>query len=215
MNKEIYQTIKKRILFMEYAPGQILNEKVLAKEFGVSRTPLREVLNKLEWEQLAKIFPRTGTMVAEIEFQKIMNAFQVRLEIEGLVGKLAAEQADDEHLEQLRIIQDECSQLSSRKNKTDLANIDLKFREILHDAVSNPVLKDISYYLYNLTVRLWYVTLDKGDWAEEVQTLLDEIDQTREVLYKKEPQKAYNLRRDFLITHLERIRRKFSGFAAL
>lgn len=215
MNNEIYQTIKNRILFLEYAPGQILNEKVLAKEFGVSRTPLREVLNKLEWEQMAKIFPRTGTMVTEIEFQKIMNAFQVRLEIEGLVGKLSAEQVSDEHLDRIRMIRDECSQLSAHKNKKGLVDIDFKFRDVLHDAINNSVLKDISEYLYNLTLRLWYITLDKGSWTEEVQSLLDEIDHTHEVLCKKDPGKAYNLRKEFLVMHLERIRKKFSGFTDL
>ena len=55
MNREIYRTIKNRILFLEYNPGQILNENTLAEEFGVSRTPLREVLSKLVWEHLARI----------------------------------------------------------------------------------------------------------------------------------------------------------------
>jgi DNA-binding GntR family transcriptional regulator len=49
MNREIYRTIKDRILFLEYKPGQILNENTLAEEFGVSRTPLREVLSRLVW----------------------------------------------------------------------------------------------------------------------------------------------------------------------
>jgi DNA-binding GntR family transcriptional regulator len=68
MNPDIYREIKRRILFLEYEPGQILNENVLAREFGVSRTPMREVLYRLSWEQLARIIARTGTMVTQIEF---------------------------------------------------------------------------------------------------------------------------------------------------
>ena len=83
MNPEIYEILKDRILFMEYRPGHILNEKVLAEEFKMSRTPLREVLMRLEWDMLVRILPRTGALVTEIEFYLMMNTYQVRFEVEG------------------------------------------------------------------------------------------------------------------------------------
>jgi DNA-binding GntR family transcriptional regulator len=211
MNREIYRIIKDRILFLEYKPGQILNENTLAEEFGVSRTPLREVLSRLVWAQLARILPRTGTMITEIEFQKMMHVFQIRFEIEGLVGRLAAENVTDDHLDKIDKIRQECSQLLDRKNRKDLVNIDFKFRDVLYDAADNPVLRDISQYLYDLTLRLWYIISDRGDWAEEVQPLLDEIKQTRKALSRRDPQEAGKLRREFLIKHFARIRRKFLG----
>lgn len=211
MNREIYRTIKDRILFLEYKPGQIMNENTLAEEFGVSRTPLREVLSRLEWEQLTRILPRTGTMITEIEFQKMMHVFQIRFEIEGLVGRLAAENVTDDHLDKIDKIRQECSQLLDRKNRKDLVNIDFKFRDVLYDAADNPVLRDMSQYLYDLTLRLWYIISDRGDWAEEVQPLLDEIKQTHKALSRRDPQEAGKLRCEFLIKHFARIRRKFLG----
>ncbi|OPX40625.1 MAG: hypothetical protein B1H13_06525 [Desulfobacteraceae bacterium 4484_190.3] len=211
INSEIYRTIKDRILFLEYNPGQILNENTLAKEFGVSRTPLREVLSRLEWEQLARILPRTGIMVTEIEFQKMMHVFQVRFGIEGLVGSLVAEKITDDHLDKIDKIRKECIQLLDRKSRKDLVNIDFKFRDVLYEAANNPVLRDISQYLYDLTLRLWYIISDRGDWAEEVRPLLDEIEQTHEVLSRRDPQEAAKLRREFLIKHFARIRSKFLG----
>ena len=91
MNKEIYSLLRDRILSMEYKPGEILNEQKLAKEFGVSRTPLREALTKLEWDKLVRVLPRIGSMVTEIEFQKMVNVFRIRFELEDLAGCLAAE----------------------------------------------------------------------------------------------------------------------------
>ena len=211
MNHKIYRIIKDRILFLEYKPGQILNEKTLAEEFGVSRTPLREVLSRLVWEQLVRILPRSGTMVTEIEFQKMMHVFQIRFEIEELVGRLACEKITDHHLENIDKIQKEGSQLLDRKNRKDLVNIDFKFRDVLYDAANNPVLRDISQYLYDLTLRLWYIISDRGDWAEEVQPLLDEIKQTYEALSKGNRQEAGKLRSEFLIKHFARIRMKFLG----
>lgn len=211
MNREIYRTIKDRILFLEYNPGQILNENTLAEEFGVSRTPLREVLSRLEWEQLTRILPRTGTMVTEIEFQKMMHVFQIRFEIEGLVGKLAAEKITDDHLDKIDKIRQECSQLLHRRSRKDLVNIDIKFRDALYDAANNPTLRDISQYLYDLTLRLWYTISERGDWVEEVNPLLDEIEQTHKALSRRDSQEAGKLRREFLIKHFARIRSKFLG----
>ncbi len=212
MNNEIYQTIKSRILCLDYAPGCILNEKVLVKEFGVSRTPLREVLNRLEWDRLVRVLPRTGTMVAEIEFQQIMNTFQVRLGVEEMIGKLAAEHISEEQLQQLSTLQEQCEKLLDKKDKMGLMAIDRDLRAILNDSTNNPVLKNISEALYDLTVRLWYAVLDKGDWKEEVQSVFDEIGQTITVL-KDSGGKFGTLRRELLNKHIERIRQKFLGIS--
>ncbi len=211
MNKDIYRKIKNRILFLEYAPGTILNENVLAKEFGVSRTPMREVLYRLEWEQLARIIPRTGTMVTEIEFQKMMHVFQARLGIEGELGRLAAELATGRHIEQIQQIRSDCVLLKNRKDVKGLADIDSRFRAVLQDAAGNPVLKDVSNHLYTLAFRLWYVTMDKGEWDQEVLSVLTEIDVTLECLDKKDAGRGALNRRESLIRHFDRIRTKFLG----
>ena len=81
---------------MQYAPGEILNETVLAEEFGTSRGPLRDVLKRLEWKKLAMTIPRLGTQVTEIDFQKIIQVFQIRFDIESLAARLACENASQE-----------------------------------------------------------------------------------------------------------------------
>jgi DNA-binding GntR family transcriptional regulator len=211
MNKEIYKTIKNRILFLDYQPGEILNENALAKEFRVSRTPMREILYRLEWEQLVRILPRTGTMVTEIEFQKMLHGYQTRVEIEGLVGRMAAEQIASSHLQQISLVRDDCKDLVHRKDLKALAEIDFRFRNILHEAANNPVLKDISDFLYHITFRLWYLTMNRGDWKAEVTVLEQEITQTLESLERKDPAHTGQLRHSYLLVHIERIQAKFFG----
>jgi DNA-binding GntR family transcriptional regulator len=211
MNPDIYREIKRRILFLEYAPGQILNENVLAREFGVSRTPMREVLYRLSWEQLARIIPRTGTMVTQIEFQTMMHTYQTRLGIEGEVGRLCAELATDDHLTAIGSIRKDCAALMDNKNPGALVEIDRNFRHVLHEAAGNPVLQRVSEDLYTLTFRLWYVTLDKGDWQDEVREMLDEIDQTLAGLRAADPVLTAQVRRDALMRHFDRIRGKYLG----
>jgi DNA-binding GntR family transcriptional regulator len=209
MNSEIYKKILERILFFDYPPGHILNENLLAEEFGVSRTPLREVLNRLEWEKLVRIIPRTGTIVTEIEFQKTRHVFHIRLAIEELAGRLAAEQVTDGHLDKIEKILQECKQLFDDRSQRDLIVMDFKFRDVLYDAANNPVLRDISQYLYNLTIRLSYILFQRGDWSEGVRASLDEYSQVHEALSRRDSHKAGNLRREWLKTHIESIKDKF------
>lgn len=216
MNEKLHRIILDRILFMEYEPGRIINEKVLAREFGISRTPLREVLNRLEWEQLARILPRTGTMVTEIEYQKMMNVYQIRLELEAMAGKLAAEKITTAQIARLEAVRKDCSMLLMGDapeviDRRALVNIDLAFRAIVYEAADNEVLSDISTYLYNLTLRLWYVTIDKKSWNEEVGALLEEIDRSVSILKEADVRSMEEIRRTSLIRHLERIRIRFLG----
>ena len=209
MNVEIYNQIRNRILFLEYQSGQILNEKVLADEFGVSRTPLREVLCRLEWEQLVRILPRSGTMVTEIEFHKMINIFQVRLEIEAMAGRLAAEMMTPSHLQSLEQLERDCEALIDQRNQRGLAMIDFSFRSILYDAGNNHVLRDISNQLYSLTFRIWFVIMGHGDWTEEVQAMTNEIRDTHSVLSRRNPIEVGEARKFALLRHVERIKRKF------
>jgi DNA-binding GntR family transcriptional regulator len=211
MNPDIYREIKRRILFLEYSPGQILNENVLAKEFGVSRTPMREVLYRLSWEQLARIIARTGTMVTLIEFQTMMHTYQTRLGIEGEVGRLCAELATDAHLEEIRDICKDCVVLAGRKDPDALVEIDRRLRRVVHDATGNPILQSVSDHLYTLTFRLWYVTLDKGDWQQEVREMLDEIEATLAGMEARDGMKTSRVRRESLVRHFDRIRAKYIG----
>jgi DNA-binding GntR family transcriptional regulator len=211
MNQAIYQKIKERILFLHYAPGQILNEKTLAGEFGVSRTPLRDVLSRLEADQLVRILPRTGTLVTEIEFQKMLNTYQVRFDIEALVGRLAAEQATDTLISKAKKIGAQCQSLSGRRRRRDLVAVDARYRALLFLAADNPVLTDVSERLYNLTLRLWYITLEKGDWDVEIDALATEITTTAEAWRDRDAEAAAGARRAGLEAHFERIRKQFLG----
>jgi DNA-binding GntR family transcriptional regulator len=213
MHRNIYETLRDRILFMEYRPGRILNENVLAKEFGVSRTPLREVLYRLEWEDLVRVLPRTGTMVTEIEFSKIMHVFQVRIEMEDLIGRLAAEQFTPDRIGKLENLQRECRSLLDRKDHKALAAIDFKTKALFYEAAGNPILAEIADRLYALTFRLWCIIMEKGDWNEEVHSVATELTELQKTLTSRNPTSVGTVRRDQLIKHLGRLRNKFLGLS--
>lgn len=209
MKSNMFTILRDRILYMEYQPGQILNENVLAKEFAVSRSPVRNVLNRLEWEQLVRIIPRTGSMVTEIEFNKIMHVFQVRFECEALEIQLAGNQLSDSHLMVLEKIKERCAALFDNKDRKALSAVDTEIRSMIHDAAGNPVLKEISDRLYTQTFRLWYGAMDKGDWNEEVRSMVEEIENLSHLIHSRDTKSMGSFRRKVLADHLDRTRRKF------
>ena len=211
MKKKIYQTIRKRILYLEYKPRQILNEKVLAEEFGMSRSPIKDVLNRLEWEQFVRVIPRTGSMVTEIEFSKVMNIYQVRFEIEAFEARLAGDRFSSKHNEKLKILYDSCKKLLDKENLKGLVKIDTSLRDIIHDAAGNPVLAQVSDRLYWQTFRLWFTILNTGDWHEEVTAVINELENLLESFSFGSIKKMGEIRRNQLSSHFERLRHKFLG----
>jgi DNA-binding GntR family transcriptional regulator len=212
MNIDIYKQLHQRILFIEYEPGQILKEQTLAKEFGVSRTPLRTVLFRLEWEHLIKILPRTGVQVTELELNRIISVYQARLELEDVIGRMAAERFTPPHFNQLDRLLKACDPLLSDKDPKALAAIDFSIKKLFHEAAGNPYLTEMSERLYALTFRLWYynmVKMSTADWSEEVISVQKELTDLSAVLTKRKPADVGRTRKRHLLEHLERIRSKF------
>jgi len=210
LNQKIYDVILDRILYGGYPAGKILNEQTLADEFSISRTPLRKVLFRLEWEQLLRIVPRTGAIVTEIEFHKMRHVFQIRAELEDLAGRLAAENINKTHLDSIKKLVQACKKLAKMpQNSKKLIELDLKYRDILYEAADNPILKDQSQYLYHLTLRLTATLFNTGDWSDLVQMSHDEYKEIHQALTEKDVKKAGDLRRKWLGLHLDRIKLKF------
>jgi DNA-binding GntR family transcriptional regulator len=97
------------ILSGEYAFGKPLRQSALAERFGVSRTPIREALRKLEAAELIEVHPNVGAVVRGATPQDIRDAYQVRAELEGLAAELATSRITDEQLQELRAAEAEFS----------------------------------------------------------------------------------------------------------
>lgn len=94
--EEIHRILRLRILNEEYAPGQKLSENAIAREFGCSRTPVREAFKQLENDHLIEIRPQSGTYVRMTTSQDFVDLLAVRAYLEGLAFRLAIEEATPE-----------------------------------------------------------------------------------------------------------------------
>jgi DNA-binding GntR family transcriptional regulator len=99
---ELAATIRARVLSGEIATGERLRQEALATEFGVSRTPIREALRKLQANGLLEVAPNRGAIVRGPTAREIRDAYEVRSELEGLAAELAANRISDAQLRELR-----------------------------------------------------------------------------------------------------------------
>ena len=86
--ERIYKTIRDRVCLLEYEPGARLGDEDLAREFGVSRTPLRRVLSRLESEGLLESRHGVGTFVTDVDLDGLLQVYQLRMQLAELIGKL-------------------------------------------------------------------------------------------------------------------------------
>lgn len=98
LKERTYQTLKDRLIDCVYEPGSMLNEAQLAAEFGLSRTPIREAISRLEMEGFVKTLPKKGIYVTNLTFQDVIQVFQTRLEIEPIALRLAAHRLPKDEL---------------------------------------------------------------------------------------------------------------------
>ena len=140
----VFKTLRQAILTGELQPGERLMEITLANRLGVSRTPVREAIHKLEQEGLVIMMPRRGAQVAQITKKDLIEVLEVRLGLEEMAVRFACERMTDEQLTELCQAADEFSAAIERNDLTALAQADEKFHSLICRATGNDCLCGIT-----------------------------------------------------------------------
>jgi DNA-binding GntR family transcriptional regulator len=133
----VFETIRMAIINQVLRPGERLMETQLADELGVSRTPVREAIRKLELEGLVVMVPRRGAYVAGISMRDIHEVFQVRGALEALAASLAAERITAEELEEMERQLVKEAEETEANNLKSIVQIDTTFHDIMYKASRN------------------------------------------------------------------------------
>ena len=152
--ERIYKTIRDRICLLEYQPGERLGEEDLAREFEVSRTPIRRVLSRLESEGLLESRHGVGTFVTDVDIDALSQVFQLRMELAVLIGKLDPIPRSEADLNRVRKILARCDAAKAPDARV-VARINMDFFQELSAMIGNAPLREISERLYYLTTRIW------------------------------------------------------------
>src|SRR5690606_33100655 len=123
----IYHVLRTRICLLDYPPGSRLREEDLAEEFGVSRTPIRRVLVKLEAEGLLRSIHGVGTIVTDIDVDELEQVYQLRVELAELIGKLSPVLPSEKKLADFRAQLARCEKLIAQPDPREFARINMEF----------------------------------------------------------------------------------------
>lgn len=167
----VFQTLRQAILRGELEPGERLMEIHLADRLGVSRTPIREAIRKLELEGLVVMIPRRGAIVASITEKDLKDVLEVRRTLEVMAAEIACDRITPELLDELAEAGEEFRKLKDSDDYTSLAAADVKFHDIIYAATDNQRLISI---LNNLREQMYRYRLEYIKDAEKRQILLVE-----------------------------------------
>lgn len=139
------------------APGERLDERELAEQFGVSRTPVREALHKLSVLGFVKIRPRVGAAVVKLDPDELMDQFVVMAALEGLCARLAARRMTRDGHDRLAELHDACGRDDARADPDLYYDRNVAFHEAIYEGAHNPYLaaetrrmrNRLSYYRRN------------------------------------------------------------------
>lgn len=183
----VFNTLRQAILRGELKPGERLMEIQLANKLGVSRTPIREAIRKLELEGLVLMIPRKGAEVADITEKSLRDVLEVRKALEELAVKLACDKIREEEIEELKLAAKEFKEILECEDVTAFAEADVKFHDVIYRTTDNERLIQL---LYNLREQMYRYRVEYLKREEAHETLLAEHEQIIDAIENRNKEKA-------------------------
>lgn len=152
LNEKAYIAIKKNILSSEFLPGSRLHEEYLVNLFGISKTPIKLALSRLEQEGLVVVVHRKGTFVVDLTEEKIREIYSLREVLEGLACRLAAKNMSES---QIREISNLVEKIEYKNNKmsidlNDYIKLDQRFHMLILEASKHKMLQQAIANVFDL-----------------------------------------------------------------
>ncbi|PKM94826.1 MAG: GntR family transcriptional regulator [Firmicutes bacterium HGW-Firmicutes-1] len=183
----VFNTLREAILKGELVPGERLMEKTLSDRMGVSRTPIREAIRKLELEGLVLMVPRKGAEVAKITEKDITDLLEVRATLEALAARLACERMSEESIEKLIGLKNEFARAAKKKDVELIIKKDIEFHDAIFAATGNEKLIQI---VSNLREQIYRFRVKYIQQMPDYQVLVNEHEEIVDSIINHNKQKA-------------------------
>lgn len=174
--QSIYRTLRERITLLRYPPGKKLDIDRLAEEFEVSRTPIRSVLQRLEYQGLVVTRHGVGTTVTGVGFEHLREATVFRMRLAELIGELSPLAPQASAVEAMQNALEGCQALRGRQDLEEFGRIDIQVHECICSVIGHPLLYQVYDELYYRTARMWSYFLPRLDWASEIEIFQGDIE---------------------------------------
>ena len=183
----VFNTLRQAILRGELKPGERLMEIQLANKLGVSRTPIREAIRKLELEGLVLMIPRKGAEVADISEKSLRDVLEVREALEELAVQLACDKITKEEIEDLKKAAEDFKKILKSRDITEIAEADVRFHDIIFMATDNQKLVQL---LNNLREQMYRFRVEYLKNEEVHPQLIAEHEKIIEHIMERDKAKA-------------------------
>ena len=178
----VFNTLRQAILKGELKPGERLMEIALAERLGVSRTPIREAMRKLEQEGLVVMIPRRGAQVANITEKDLNDVLEVRIALENVAIEKACARMTEEEMRRLWLAAKEFEHTIAEGNLVKLAEADVAFHEVIYQASDN---KRLIQVLNNMREQIYRYRVEYLKDENNYPTLMKEHKDIVEGLVRK------------------------------
>jgi DNA-binding GntR family transcriptional regulator len=159
--EEVDERIRQRIFSRELKPGERIDEQALARDFGISRTPLREALKVLQNEGLVKLVPRRGCFVAKLTERDLNEIYDMVGLLEGACAARAATLATPADIVRLQRITQRMAQAAAERNYKRYFDANLAAHEAVQEIAGNHWQKNVIQYLRSMCRLSPYVSVGK------------------------------------------------------
>ena len=186
----VFNTLRQAILRGELKPGERLMEIQLANKLGVSRTPIREALRKLELEGLVNMVPRKGAEVADITEKSLRDVLEVRKALEELSVQLACEKITEEEIEELKRVAERFKDTLDDQDVTKIAEADVAFHDVIYTATDN---QKLILLLNNLREQMYRYRVEYLKKEEAYPQLIAEHEELIDNISKRNKEEATHI----------------------
>lgn len=207
--EEIHETIRDRICLLEYAPGSLLRESALAAEFGVSRTPIRETLQRLALEGLVESRNGVGTLVRPLNFEEIEDIYEMRLRIAPLIGELSPRPILASHIAETEDLLARARALTADFDLREYWNVNHDLHFIVGKLIGNVALAEMWDRFYFQAARMWY-DLAPSLGTEVSRSLVREIEDTLEAMRSDDVLAIGFIQRSYIAYGLRQLRARYA-----
>ena len=177
LSEQAYDGIRRMIVRLEYAPGDVLRDDTLQQQLGIGRTPVREALQRLARDQFVTVIPRRGMLVSRVDVEDLSLLYETRAVMEPYAARLAALRGKPEHWEAM---QELITSSATSDDDEELLAVDRRCHEITWAAAGNRFLTDSLDTLYAHSDRVWHLYLsDVADTREAVEEHAQILDALR------------------------------------
>lgn len=201
---QIYSVILDRICLLDYPPHTMLRESELAKEFSISRTPIRDVFLRLSLMGLVESRNGVGTFVTGMDYSAYRDIYEMRLKVAELIGDLSPNDACTDDVEAVADLRSRAAALQSEFDLRIYWNLNHELHFVVGRLIGNSALAELWDRFYYQTARIWY-SIAERDARETAEAFLGELDATLRAMRENDVKAVGYVQRNYIAAGMRKV----------